>query len=365
MQGTPFQGVKTIEEAINNLNFYLRTNHNKARLSVITISEPLEDIFSNREASIDIKTISPASNLYKAKLKYHRLNATKYDQLPEWLFWRYKDSDVYLLISCTKYNIFYGEIWHYLNRFYPKISRVFYNTYQIRDLLSELAKPSSDMGIRISKIVGKKRIVSDGARKSIGSRIDWTDISFKEAFSRIIDQNLWLKSLDFSIRGSANDRFVETIGSISRDGMLVCKDNFILFFNLLIIRALEAAKKDNDLLKNRARSDNEKLQTRPLKVNFSKNIFKDKAYNHRLYSSLKGMKYCGISAFHSNPYFHASVIDYKDGSTYRVWVLSDDTITIVPQMRSTVASLERLINHIGESFMEGEVSDLYQGVNGE
>lgn len=358
MQETPLHRIRTIEDAIRNVSLHLRPKRNKARLAVLTISEPVEQLFSSDNFRVSTTKLSEVGDLFKLQLKYQRTPTRFQSQKPEWLFWRYKNSDIYLLISHTTHASFYKDILYYIDRYYPKVSRVYYNTYRIHTFLNDISNSSDDTIIRVLKTVVKKGINSVGSRKSIASRIDWTDISLKEAFSKLFEQNLWLKSIDFSIHSLFNNRTIETNGAISRDGMIVCKDGFSFFFNIFILRALEAAKKENELLRNRSRNESEKLEAKPLKIKLRKNIFKDKSVNNKFYSSMRSMKYCGLSAFHSNPYFHASLIDYKDGSTYRIWVLSEDTITIVPQMRATVASLERIINHIGESFLEGDVSEL-------
>jgi len=64
-----------------------------------------------------------------------------------------------------------------------------------------------------------------------------------------------------------------------------------------------------------------------------------------------------VSILHGNPYVHLSILDYKDGSVFDIWVLSPDVITIVPQMKGTVAAIKRVINYIFDSYAEGQIRE--------
>lgn len=65
---------------------------------------------------------------------------------------------------------------------------------------------------------------------------------------------------------------------------------------------------------------------------------------------------------HSNPYFHAVMLDYRDGSTYEVLVLSDSGLTVIPQGRATVRSLQRLCSHVFAGFREGDLREASDAV---
>jgi hypothetical protein len=54
---------------------------------------------------------------------------------------------------------------------------------------------------------------------------------------------------------------------------------------------------------------------------------------------------------------NVSLVDYLDGSSFDVWVLSNKEITLVPQLRASEASIARLMNHIFEKFGEGIIKE--------
>jgi hypothetical protein len=64
-----------------------------------------------------------------------------------------------------------------------------------------------------------------------------------------------------------------------------------------------------------------------------------------------------LSVVHSNPYLQLSVIDYIDGSTFELWVLSPRELIIVPQLKGTVAAIRRLVSHVFDNYAEGSIED--------
>jgi hypothetical protein len=52
-----------------------------------------------------------------------------------------------------------------------------------------------------------------------------------------------------------------------------------------------------------------------------------------------------------------SIVDHRDGSAYELWVLSAEKILLLPQLRATYASINRLVNQILNNFKDGVVAD--------
>ena len=59
-----------------------------------------------------------------------------------------------------------------------------------------------------------------------------------------------------------------------------------------------------------------------------------------------------------------SVFDYFDGSAFDIWVLSPDKIIIVPQAKGSMPAIKRLINHIFDFYIEGDIKDYKVELNG-
>ena len=175
-----------------------------------------------------------------------------------------------------------------------------------------------------------------------------------EVFRKIFDEEEWIKSVDFKISSQDNnDSFNENLITsfhtknnffkISRYGLFQCRDFFSFMFKSVIEEMASNASNNFSLYDNRNRSKNDDYRLKPVCIEFDSDIFKDKKENKSLADVLNKISDSSLSIFHSNPYFHASYVDYRDGSSYDIWVLSNNKITIIPQMKSTAAAIDRLI----------------------
>jgi hypothetical protein len=120
--------------------------------------------------------------------------------------------------------------------------------------------------------------------------------------------------------------------------------------------------KKHGFFKGRGRNSREDLSASPILIEYSEPLFQDKSQNQRLTAVLRKLPKASFSVFHMNPYFRASIVDFADGSSYDLWVLSETRLVINPQMRCTYASVERVCNHILSAFAEGEVKDLKEAL---
>jgi hypothetical protein len=73
--------------------------------------------------------------------------------------------------------------------------------------------------------------------------------------------------------------------------------------------------------------------------------------------AMQKLKHGTCTVLHSNPYVHLSLVDNIDFSSADVWILSQNQILIVPQLRASEAALKRIVNHVFEQFREGRISD--------
>ena len=79
--------------------------------------------------------------------------------------------------------------------------------------------------------------------------------------------------------------------------------------------------------------------------------------NHRLAKVLSEFPKSSHTVYHGNPYLHASLVDYCDGSSYDLWVLSEDRLIIVPQLKASFGSISRFCEHIFRKFREGNIKE--------
>ncbi len=358
---TLFHDIRSIENIVENVDQCLIAPQHRVRLAVLASSHDVVEVLQ-KIRGIKVKILHQDTHQFiLCSIKSQIKNEAGAQDI-EWLMVNYKSSGVLLIIALSTYDIFKNRILKLIRRLYPRISRVYFNTREIYSIIRGLEDGKEGVTIRLTKIVANYRIHSRGAQKRIASAINWTDILYTEAFNNIFRDDAWVRSIEFTVQYEENKMVYFSSGSISRDGLISCRDNFRFFFYRIVSRALNKAIEDRTLFSNRGREDNQNLKVRPLSIVFPVKVFQGTENNKKLINALAKLPNSALSVIHSNPYLHASMIDYQDGSSYRLWVLSEDRLIIAPQIRATVASLERIFNHIGESFMEGNVID-FSGAN--
>jgi hypothetical protein len=115
---------------------------------------------------------------------------------------------------------------------------------------------------------------------------------------------------------------------------------------------------NNSFLNRERRYDNQKgkIELSPVVLKFKDNL--DVSQLKRLTFALENMEFLSYAINHSsNPYFSASVIDFKDYSTFSINALNDK-IAIVPQTRCSSSSLSGIIEGIQMAIGVAEISFL-------
>ncbi|HUK34936.1 MAG TPA: hypothetical protein VLV86_13525 [Vicinamibacterales bacterium] len=100
------------------------------------------------------------------------------------------------------------------------------------------------------------------------------------------------------------------------------------------------------LFSNRGRAVAPKHEVKPLEIAYEKAVFKSPDDLKRLLESLRRFPNGTCTVLHGNPYLHVTLVDDVDLSGADVWVLSQNNILIVPQLRASTGALKRLVNYI-------------------
>jgi hypothetical protein len=114
-------------------------------------------------------------------------------------------------------------------------------------------------------------------------------------------------------------------------------------------------------LKDRQRDAQTKYHSRPFVVAYESDIVETPEQTARLSKALSGIPNVSCTVLHGNPYLHAALTDFEDGSTYEVLVLHPREVTVIPQGRSTVAALQRLCGQLFAEFREGVLQEVAGG----
>lgn len=277
---------------------------------------------------------------------------------------RYENTPIYMIISDSRATDFKQAVTKLMRRHYPTISRVFLTTSEIRKILQTLEK-KMNCEIEVDSSMGERHIV--GRTKSTERQITYTNKPYQEVFDDIESKDGWLQSIKFTTfrkqKRSEENKLVPPgfSGFISRDCFLSCKRDFRPIIQTIIPMAIQFVSKRYHYMDVRAQTA-PATEPEPVVIKFDKQVFTDISQNKPFIKALGELEHCSVSAYHSNPYVHVSLLDYLDGSSYDIWVVSTDRIVVIPQLSASAASLDRLLNHVYEIVREGHVEDYAEAI---
>lgn len=291
--------------------------------------------------------INPKDKEIKSKEKFILYKVSEYD-------------NIFLIISLGS-SYFYNNILKpVLKKLYPHFLYTFITNNKLKKIIDSFQTKYSYSEIRVLRETHQIRIHGkDKSEKNIRG-INWgKNILLEDAFKWIYENNGWFKSLFFEAINS-NKTIHYKIG-ITRQGVLLFDRSFNKIYESFILPICKILNDNYKFFDNRARR-NINYEVKPLQINLSDGVFSDKSMNSNFISALKSYKKASVSVIHGNPYIHITTSDFYDGSVFDIWVLDEKTITIVPQLKASVPSIKRLINHIFDNFEEGEISEYKMGV---
>lgn len=190
--------------------------------------------------------------------------------------------------------------------------------------------------------------------------VSWPKMDLNKAFNWVYQNNGWFQSLQFT---ALREKSPVAEVSITRQGVVRTDRLFSKVFNNFVLPVCKTIHENNVFFGNRSRRENLNLAARPLTIDFDIDQFSDPSENMKFIQALKRLNKSSISVLHGNPYIHLSVIDYFDGSSFDLWVLNSNQLVIVPQMKGSIISIKRLINHIFDNYSEGDIKEYQEILN--
>ena len=267
---------------------------------------------------------------------------------------------VYLAITHEKPS-FVSTLPSVLERMHP---HAFVPRFSSDDMHSMLEMLESKTGLALTtrKITAYRRIDKKvtyarkskrlkASRDARESAIIYTGVPYRESIESALEDDQWIDKAQFVLSDGSDVRLE---GHFSRSGLFKLRHSFLIFKEHVLPHVLGLSARRFEVCSNRSREDNGG-EVSPLVIRLDGRIFSDREENRRFIEAVQGLKYASCGVYHANPYVNMSLVDHIDGSAFKIWVMSPDRITIVPQIRASQASLSRVIDHIFERFQEGEV----------
>lgn len=266
--------------------------------------------------------------------------------------------------------ISYSDFWNIavnkiVRKSYPEAMPVFFKQTEMRDSILSLEENLvEDMRIRISEVTMKrKRQVDPSEIRNLETDRLWTEQPVKKVFDLALERNQWFTSIQFQIqqkRKKAKSFRTISKGRLYKYGV-INYDYMHKDINEYLISILEAySAKRLMMFQGRGIRERGDKSSKPIEILYNQNVFEDSHEIRRFADVINNYPHATKAVFHANPYYHSSVADFLEGSSFEIWVLSQRRILIIPQAKASESAFERLISHISFDFREGEISE-YSG----
>ena len=237
----------------------------------------------------------------------------------------------------------------FMSKYSPRISRLFLTSGDMSAVLGGVE--SLGYGVTITYGSTKSRLRGTGVLESI---MKSTSLPRADFFRDLDKGEKAAVTVRYTARTDDEHDTVAARGTIARDCRFSASVGAGLLFRTVIPKALALSLERNERIDASAKSA-EDGTVEPTVIRFARQIFKNKKINRRYVDTIAKMPDSSISAYSVNPHIHLSLVDYTDGSSYDIWILDGNRLTIVPQIRASGASLKRLVNYLLEHMGEGSV----------
>jgi len=314
----------------------------------------IDEIFkfnSNEYYKANLIDLNNKVNAYKYVFKRKNVNSNVV-----FFIQRTSTKNLYLLHSMSFLRDWNYFIKRFLDKLYPSIVRLFWKQNELVSALKELENNLIDKyEILVRELIFKER----RNHKKYDSDRKWTKKTLTNIIQESLERDQWFKKVKFQLFKRKNDiiyREPTANCSISKYGHLSLDNSYYDLISLLKYLEKPLINKIN-LFKNKGLKERDFIPSSPIIISYEEDVFKDRTNLLLFINKIKKYPHSTKAIYHYNPYFYASIADFKDGSSFEVRINDQSNILIVPQIKTSIEGLERLISFIFESFKEGEIKE--------
>jgi hypothetical protein len=267
------------------------------------------------------------------------------------------------LVTVSYTDFWAGAIKPLVRKIYPDGMPVFFRQDEIELALVELEKVyGSNYRVRIADVTSKEERPSrqDYVRKSYDTDRRWTDLSIPDVFAQAKERGQWFTGLRFVIqqkRKNLESYIHRGAGRLYKYGEISVDSHYQETTSALLASLEAHVSQRLILLEKRGIIERGYEPSKPIEILYDYDAFSRVEEVSRFGKVMLTYPNSTKAVFHSNPYYHASIADFLDGSSFDIWVLSANRVVIVPQAKSSTQGFERLISHIFSNFGEGTVNE--------
>lgn len=262
--------------------------------------------------------------------------------------------NIFLIFTLEPTEFFTRALFPFFEQHKSRFYLTFLRHEYLHQLLTDFKNKRSFTNLTVIRASHVNRFEA-GRNETMIPTVSWPPgLNLEAAFTYAQEQNAWFRSL--SIEAFRNNQYIVEF-TVHRNGVIKTNHNIRGIYENLALPICDLIDENIRLFTKRARRENPQLDVRPLAIQFSANQFKDTEENARFITAVRKMDNASVSVLHGNPYISMSVVDYSDGSTFDLWVLNSDELVIIPQLKSSVPAMKRLISCVFDNYAEGIIRD--------
>ena len=254
-------------------------------------------------------------------------------------------------------HFFNNVVLRMLKKLYPEILLAFIHSNGIYDILKMFEKK---LGITLYyKNIVRKTLFGKTPR----TQREWeiaregrTYSLFHQPFSESENKNIWVDSIQVFSERRSRENFQFTI---SRKGIVsLDRGRFDVVLSDILQHITGRCREQREQFEHRSRSEQPDKSPKPLIVRFGKNIFKKPETRKEFSEILAKYTNCTYSIVHSgNPHVYLSILDRNDNSSFAVRTYGDDSLLLIPQIKTSALSLMRFTEFLVSAFYEGVIEN--------
>jgi len=355
---TIFRGIQSWHRLVEASRDLRLERNELIQLAVIGSKQSLSELLRSSRAPSGVSHLGSGQDveLFEYRRSYGRERAHRVSG--RFAVARTQSDHIYLVLFVNRHRFWQLGLSPLIDSMYPKVLRPFLTQSELHQLLKDLQKAIQPEALRVLEFSSKKRLPAL-ARKRFQSVREWTDVDLNVVFREAKERNVWFSSVAFDLVSESNGQ-VEPTGvrcRVSKHAYFACNGRFEVFERTLVRQLIQISSARLEFFSNRERSSTRDHAPRPLSISYELDIFKSSDQTRKLVEAMQRLKHGTCTVLHSNPYMHLSVVDNIDFSSADMWILSQNQILIVPQLKASEAALKRIVNHVFEQFREGSISD--------
>jgi len=273
----------------------------------------------------------------------------------------------WLIITCDSSDFGGAVLGRAVKSLRPRATKPLLRTSQIQEVLTTVsvvhgvsgpprqAEPSGFAPHpRIYQVGSRTRIQSPFAGKAIEADRRWTDVSIPEAFREARESESWVTDATMAYWWNRQPLRIK----VTRRGQLVFDSTPTEIFWNAVDAVTTMGLERFRFLDGRDRTRERGFVSRPFAIEFARPLFVSHEALARFHGAIARITHSNCTVLHGNPYFHAALLDYTDGSTYEVVVLDPSRITVIPQGRASARALQRFCVSVFSQIREGDFREV-------